>query len=69
MYRSLTTYRLWTPMLRFVFDKIKLYNVPEHRVHLTQAIPTGFVQNVHCILWTFRGYHVQPGVSVLLDDY
>ena len=29
VYRSLTTYptyRLWSPMLRFLFDNIKLYN-------------------------------------------
>ena len=55
-YRSLTTYRLWSLMLRFVYDKIKLYNVRERRVHLTEASPIGFVQNVHCmscvnVLW------------------
>ena len=42
-----------------------MYNVREHRVHLTEASPIDFVQNVHFILWTFWGYHVQPGVSVL----
>ena len=64
-YRSLTTYILWSPMLRFVHDYITLYNVRERRVHLSEANPIGFVQNVHCIVLSFWGYHVQPGVSVL----
>ena len=68
VYRSLTTYRLWSPMLRFVFDNIKLYNVRERRVNSTEASPIGCVQNVNCNLWTFWGYHVQTGVSVLYDD-
>ena len=63
--RSLTTNRLWSSMLRLVIDNIKLYNVRERRVHITEASPMGFVQNVHCMLWTFWGYRVQPGVSVL----
>ena len=63
-YRSLTTYRLWSPMLLFVYDNIKVYNVRERRVHLTEASPIDFVQNVNYILLTFRSYHVQPGVSV-----
>ena len=50
MYRSLTIYRLWSPMLQFVYDNIKLYNVRERRVHLTKASPIGCVQNVQCIL-------------------
>ena len=37
VYRSLTTYRLWTFILRCVFDNFKLYNVQERRVHLTEA--------------------------------
>ena len=32
--------------IRFVYDNIKLYNVPECRVHLTEASPVGFVHNV-----------------------
>ena len=63
LYRSLTSYRLRSPTLRFVNDYIKLYNVWERRVHLTEASAIGFVQNLHCILWTFWGYRVQPGVS------
>ena len=50
VYRSLTTYPLCSPMLRFVYDNIKLFNVRERRVHLTEVSPKGFVQNVHCIL-------------------
>ena len=50
-------------MLRFVYVNIKLYNVPESRVHLTETSPiTIFRQKVHYILWTFWGSHVQPGV-------
>ena len=33
-------------MLRFVYDSIKLYNVRERNVHLTEASSIGFVQNV-----------------------
>ena len=64
-YRSLTNYRLWTPMLRFVLEIIKLCNVRERRVYRTEASPLVFVTNVHCILWTFWGYPVQPGALVL----
>ena len=39
LYRFLTTYRLWSPMLRFVHDNIKLYNVRERRVHLSEPSP------------------------------
>ena len=34
-----------------------MYNFRERRVHLNKASPVGFVQNGHCILWTFWGYH------------
>ena len=37
-----------------------MYNVRESGVHLTEAGPIGFVQNVHCLMWTFWGYDVQP---------
>ena len=60
---TLATYRLWSPMLRFVHDNIKVYNVRERKVHLTEASPISCLQNVLCILWTLWGYHVQPGVS------
>ena len=36
------------------YNNIKLYNVQKRRVHLTEASPIGFVQNVHCILWKFE---------------
>ena len=35
--RSLTTYRLWSHMLQFVFDKIKLYNVRAEQSTLNWA--------------------------------
>ena len=42
-YRSLTNYRLWTPMLRFVLEIIKLYNVRERRVCIQNwGKPSGF---------------------------
>ena len=41
-------------MLRFVYNNIKLYNVRERRVHLTEASPIGCVQNVHCIYERFE---------------
>ena len=52
-------------MLQFVYDNIKVYKVWDLRVHLTEANPVGFVQYLHCISWTFSGYHVLPGVSVI----
>ena len=58
VYRSLTTYRLWSYLLRFVYDNIQVYNVRECSVHLTEASPIDFVKNVHCIKWKFWGYHV-----------
>ena len=67
--RSLTTYRRWSPMLRFVYENIKVYSVWERRVHSTKANTLCVVQNVHCNFWTFWGNHVQPGVSVLYDDW
>ena len=51
------TYRLWSPMLRFVFDKLKMYNVRERT--LNRGTP------YQRILWTFEGYYEQPGVSML----
>ena len=39
------------------------------RVHLTDASPIGLIQNVHCILWTFWGYHVQLGILVVATLY
>ena len=57
----LTTYRLWYPTQQFVYDNIKLCNVQERRVHLTEASPIFFVQHVHYILGTLCVYHVVIG--------
>ena len=38
-----------------------------YNAHLTGAIPVVFLQNIHCILWTIWGYHVQPGGSVRIN--
>ena len=43
-----------SPMLRFVYYNIKLYNFRERRVHVTEASPIGFVQNVHCFCERFE---------------
>ena len=42
--------RFLSPMLLFVYENIKLNYVRERRVHLTEASPIGFAENVHCIL-------------------
>ena len=42
MHRSLTTYRLRSPLLLFVYDNIKFYNVRGRRVNLTEASPCRF---------------------------
>ena len=63
VYISLITYRLWSHMLRFVHHKIKLYNVLECRLHLSEASPIGCVHcteralyfvNVLRLSWTTR---------------
>ena len=63
VYRSLTNRRLWSPM--FMIKSNCSMSESVHRVHLT----VDFLQNIQCILWTFWGYHVQTGVSVLSDDW
>ena len=50
----------------YVYDNIKLYNVRERRVHLTEASPIGCVQNVTLFCERFEVImYIQPGVSVL----
>ena len=55
VYRSLTTYLLWSPLLRFVYNNT---NVRERRVHLAKASPICMFYSMSFV--TFWGYHVQP---------